>query len=846
VSFTLKQQTQERKMEFSKSTAKYNYFQEQASREMESMIIKQMLAILNEFFSQVTSSTSEEETETTDGESDEKSKRKKEETMKKQKKKRIYLMVMQFVFKGIFRSVLTLLILHSVRNAGSLMEYVKNGMKWLLYKKMMITDSHFLQGLQKYVITPSNQSKVLPIVLNEIPTPPSSVLAAAAAGSGSVSSYSSSSSVGSIEYVPILHDETIQILEENAIQTKKLEAQKLPIIRDLLQKDKIFQALDMFPSNNYTKFHSILETFFNVVKTTGLHSVCGISIDGPPGLGKSRSCDFIAKKCIYDQIYYLNLSLPEYQMIDFKKIVNQILAIPNDRGTTIVYIDEFDKYLAHVIKISFMKSASASASSSSKSTSTRKAAADTASSFAQYESIVKEMILSEVLRLFETRSFHSGIVFVFCSNHFNTIFQNVDMTHFNSLKDRFTSITYEPCRKEEIQRYFRYFELKLGHPFGEEKEKLLETIRDDIEITFRWLFHLHVQAGYDLSTVIKLINQNPKEKKGKVKESEKGKVKESEKEKVKEKEKEKEPAEDEEEKETETETKTEKEKEKEKEPAEDEEEIEEDEDENSICPSPFYQQYQHKIISSPFGKEKTKCSLKIAERAMKLIQEGDLESLRQMLDSDQIGINALFSGKQGGHYSLITFLLSRSSSSSGSPLPPTQITEFVKMFLDYEPDINIPFGKAAFYYAYCNSFYSVMELLLENEYTREQVDFFTYITDFMHSPSKTSFDLFTKTNFDFKTVSIDNETLLYVASSMNANSLSINHWIEYLLSRGVNPNHVNEDGTVLHYIVKENKSSTAFQTLLKHVDLSLCDSDGLTVKELINKMGLQSTYAISS
>ncbi len=156
-----------------------------------------------------------------------------------------------------------------------------------------------------------------------------------------------------MEYFAPLHEEFVSVLtaEEEIVIAKPMnkEEQIVTICKD--GNRRIFTPDTLYPSKNYIRLSEIINNFFTVVKCTKMYKAQGILIDGEPGLGKSKSCDYLASLNKYHEICYINMSLVSLLKKEFIEIIEDVVV--RKSGKTIIYFDELDKYLEYNIDCSF-------------------------------------------------------------------------------------------------------------------------------------------------------------------------------------------------------------------------------------------------------------------------------------------------------------------------------------------------------------------------------------------------------------------------------------------------------------------------------------------------------------
>ena len=291
-----------------------------------------------------------------------------------------------------------------------------------------------------------------------------------------------------LEYCPYIHKKFLDSINKEADMESEVRPNKeiKTQCRDITRK--VFVPDTLFPSKNYLALDTIISNFFTVVNRTKMYKAQGILIDGEPGLGKSKSCDYLASLNKYHEVYYVNLSLTALLKRDFKSIIDEVLI--KRSGSTIVYFDELDKYLEFYIEYSFHNQ-------------------EAISDFFEYRRRQKQEFLYQLLEVIETNIYEDGVVFIFCSNNFHTIFEDVNQVHFHSLKSRFAPIRFDRCDRDEITKFIMFFNDKMvgTNMYYEELNGLIENIKDSISLTYRSVRHCHVKAGYDLEKFIEFINE---------------------------------------------------------------------------------------------------------------------------------------------------------------------------------------------------------------------------------------------------------------------------------------------------------------------------------------------------
>ena len=383
-----------------------------------------------------------------------------------------YQALFKTICSGTLKAIIVFMVQYLVKNPGIVLSAFRHFIIKLIYRRLQISTADDLHKILK----------------NEIVIDPKSTEPASITMRGLPIYYSVNGSHSALEYCPIIHESFLKEMTSLAQKESIQMENKTTILRDA--KRRVFNPLTMFPSNNYKRLDKIIDNFFKVVRLTKMFKAQGILIDGEPGLGKSRSSDYLASLGKYGEICYINLSVTELLKKDFNVIMNEV--IPKKiTGPMIFCFDELDKFLSYNIEYSFQ---------------TQKEYND----FESYRRLKKQTFLYELLEVLETNLFDEGVVMIFFSNNFNTIFEDVDPVHFHSLRTRFAPIRFERCNKAELIEYIRYFNNRVrgSELYYEEArlEALFDRIRDDFSLTYRSINHCHIGAGYDIEKFVELVN----------------------------------------------------------------------------------------------------------------------------------------------------------------------------------------------------------------------------------------------------------------------------------------------------------------------------------------------------
>lgn len=304
---------------------------------------------------------------------------------------------------------------------------------------------------------------------------------------------------GYLDYIPFVHNWFIRNIESKV--KEDLEKSTLKKTTTFYQDSNgnIIRPLNMFGSHNYIKLHNIVQRFFKVVASGHTRSR-GILINGESGLGKSRSCDYLAASGCYGDIFLFNLNTSDNLPRPFCEILRTILRTKS-KNSTIVYIDEVDKWLARHSTLTYQKLPALDKANVTE---------------IEHANNEKRKLLDSLLDLLENNNYESGIVFIFCCNNFDTLFADIDQKHIASLKTRFVPLEFSRCDREEIRRFLHFFNenqvhQELKYP-AEHIDQSVSTIPDDYSITYRFLDETLVLCGYDTLKLASMLLSRQNEK----------------------------------------------------------------------------------------------------------------------------------------------------------------------------------------------------------------------------------------------------------------------------------------------------------------------------------------------
>ena len=299
------------------------------------------------------------------------------------------------------------------------------------------------------------------------------------------------SEYGVLMMVPILHSafyrEQLQLAEQD--YQEYLEANNVNISVCKTVTSNTYKPKVLFPSSNYVNLLSLVKNHFDVCKLLNSYSTIGILLDGEPGLGKTDSLDFLARHKVCDEVLKIDMTTQLHH--EFDKIISTIFQIMGLNTSKVILIDELDKYLDYRVSKSYTELKD-----------------DNKPDYVDYKVTYKQNFMYELLGLIEGKDGNKNIVFIFCANNFKTIFEGLDITHYQSLYDRFLKITFNRCDATEFAKYCQYLndKFKGSKWYRQDLDQLLSTIKSDLSIPYRHICQESIKANYNIANLITNVN----------------------------------------------------------------------------------------------------------------------------------------------------------------------------------------------------------------------------------------------------------------------------------------------------------------------------------------------------
>lgn len=339
-----------------------------------------------------------------------------------------------------------------------------------------------------------------------------------------------------IEYSKIFHKTFIKELYNNARfnYNKFMEEVNNPstILKVCISNNREKTVIPgfYFESSNYTKLDKIINLYLNLQNANGDKQNLVVLLSGIPGLGKTHSVYYIAKKDLVKEIMIYNMT--HFVDIDFKKFVDDTISKTAFKGRTIIMIDEIDKWLATYAKNAYNKKRDENGKSKTggggrgamggmgggrggmdnMDDGSEKSDIE---KFDEFLCDYKNNFLLELRNMIEAE-YTYPLIFIFCTNNFDTLFEGLGNNHHEALKSMFTNVTFEKCDKNEIIRFLEWRNnnnLKINNElvrnlyYDEEKFKQSVTkLNDDVSMTYRHAMHLLKISSYDIDTFVNNAN----------------------------------------------------------------------------------------------------------------------------------------------------------------------------------------------------------------------------------------------------------------------------------------------------------------------------------------------------
>lgn len=407
--------------------------------------------------------------------------------------------ILKTLSSGMVKILASLVVQKMFRNSSDIFGVIRFLMMRIIYRKIHLNSS------EKSLVTIEEFKKFLPPVVADSKKTINEPIISSITISG-IPVYLDKEGAEHILYIfPYIHDKFIRELENIVNNTINERGNINTICKDTT--GKTFVPLDLFASNNYIQLDNVISSYFDVQSDTKMLTPPLVVINGNPGLGKSNSVHYIGRLGKYGEVRHIDLTASGMVNKSFSAIVSEIIA-KKTTVTTIIYFDELDKYVDLYTQHAFTAK---SVGKLEESGNNMDEIVD--SNYEIFRISVKKSVITTITQLNSNfANFTAGVVFIFCTNNFHTLFEGIDQTHVESAKTRFTFIEFKMCNKEEFARYIRVFNDRVKNPkikYSEERlNECINKINPNLNITYRNIQICQTRAAYDIATLVEYINSN--------------------------------------------------------------------------------------------------------------------------------------------------------------------------------------------------------------------------------------------------------------------------------------------------------------------------------------------------
>lgn len=253
----------------------------------------------------------------------------------------------------------------------------------------------------------------------------------------------------------------------------------------------------LYPSPNFERLKEIIRNHTLATQHLRNFNIVGILIDGEPGLGKSMAIHHLANSNVVRRLYRADLSLVECLKTPMDRLFRSIYHQIAISEPTVFLFDEIDKWLSYQEQDGYRQLLSKPQP---------KDTVEERPTFEDYSRTFRTEFLYALLGILE-RFGQTGVgIVIFCSNNFDSIFGDLDMTHFRSLKDRFQRLTFHRYSATDIADYLRYNNQRfLGSELHVPNLESILVQIPDCSITARKLNEITILHGYRPAEIVAAI-----------------------------------------------------------------------------------------------------------------------------------------------------------------------------------------------------------------------------------------------------------------------------------------------------------------------------------------------------
>lgn len=301
--------------------------------------------------------------------------------------------------------------------------------------------------------------------------------------------------------------------KKDEYESNQLDTEHLIFVKDIAVTNKkydfkITPTNQVYKSKNHTKILSTIENHVTFCKKTKNYNVLGIKINSKPGYGKSYLSHSIVRSGLVDKVYHCDLTHSSLIDQPFNDIITEYFTKVNINDKKVFIIDEMDKYFDYSIKKLYSSTVNNKSNSSNNNNNNTNVNLNNNEDYDKFVVSKRMDYLYIILNILERRGLGDVCVVIFCSNNFSSIYDGVDMTHFQSLNTRFVEYEFEECDYNEVTNFLKYNnDLLVGTKLHNEcLYKILLKLRKNISISYRDLCSKMVLSHYDFDKTINAIN----------------------------------------------------------------------------------------------------------------------------------------------------------------------------------------------------------------------------------------------------------------------------------------------------------------------------------------------------
>lgn len=294
-----------------------------------------------------------------------------------------------------------------------------------------------------------------------------------------------------------------------------------------------------YPCDNYVKLSDMITLFFEVSLMTNDAKVSSFLLQGIPGLGKTSFLEYYCSLNKCNTCRYVNMASSEYLTKAIEDIFKEVFNFKTMAGPMVFMIDELDKWMYAYLETAYDKYLREGSKTPEAGRGGRGGGGgghgggmdmmmDIGGSAPKedkktFVNRFKMNMLFTILEYVKTTNIRHSVVIIFCTNNFNTMFDDIDASnrkHHEALLTNLTIVDFKQCDKTELIAYLNYFNDKCkGHKIYIETDTLnkkCEAIRDNFQAPFREVGQLMVKSRYQLDEFIRQCNEYDPDKRNDV------------------------------------------------------------------------------------------------------------------------------------------------------------------------------------------------------------------------------------------------------------------------------------------------------------------------------------------